>query len=67
MPKTSYSDEECQFLCFLKYFNEYYMEFYKIAKNIDGETILPKDRGRNQLKCMLLMIFVTYVNVLKMG
>lgn len=54
MPEIIYSDEECQFLCFLKYFNEYYREVYKIAKNIDGETILPTDRGRNQFKMYAL-------------
>lgn len=54
MPKTIYSNEEKKFLCFLKYYHEHYMEVYKIAKNNDGNTILPTDRGRNQFKMYAL-------------
>lgn len=54
MPETEYTDEEKQFICFLKDYPQYYLESFKIALNDDGDTILPTDRGRNQFKMYAL-------------
>lgn len=54
MCEMGYTDEEKQFICFLKDFHEYYWESHKIAENDDGDTILPTDKGRNRFKMYAL-------------
>lgn len=42
--------EENQFVKFLEYYSNFYMESHKIAENKEGISILPHDKGRNQFK-----------------
>ena len=50
----SYSDEEIQFIKFLKSFPQFYKKAHVIAENKDGISILPTGKGRNEFKMYAL-------------
>ena len=50
----TYTDEECQFIKFLKYFSNSYKKAYVIANNKYGKTILPVRKGRNEFEMYAL-------------
>lgn len=50
----TYTDEECQFIKFLKYFSNSYKKAYVIANNKYGKTILPVGKGRNEFEMYAL-------------